>query len=275
VSAFVSMYLGPKCRVAYTTMLANLKLEFSSAVLPEGRFIKDFPGYIFYAGENRDGKLKDVMVFVLKNETNVETTVRAPRGTLQVDGQKQQVNMNLYEGKLMTFSEDRPIPLAFEEWDLEFGFAQEPKKGRPKVDDMTFVELRRERRELERLLSLPIPLQDLPPEQLQAWRQVLTKQKKDLTAPVVFHMHRQAAFSFACFAFTLVGIPLGIRVHRRETNVGIAISLVLVAVYFSFILLSQSLESRSEWAPHLIVWIPNFVFQAAGMVLLWRANKGV
>jgi lipopolysaccharide export system permease protein len=104
---------------------------------------------------------------------------------------------------------------------------------------------------------------------------MLQQQKKDIIEPVLVTMHFQFSFAFACFSFALIGIPLGIRVHRRETNVGILMALILVAVYYAFIMLGQSLAGHPEFYPHLILWLPNLIFQAVGGVLLWRANRGI
>ncbi len=276
VSAWINMQLGPQCRAAYVNLFFKLSGELmSNTQLPEGRFIRDFPGYIFYAEKNHDGKLQDVMVFVLdKNETNVTTTVRAPRGTIDLDAPNKQLVLHLFDARSVTTGE-RVLIGSSPDSVFDLSLTNSMKKTfTPGISDMTFWQLREELADLDRKLGLPPPAATNSIELLSQLKEV-RQQRKDLTEPVRVEMNRQIAFSFACFGFTLVGIPLGIRVHRRETNIGVAIALGLVLIYYAFILTAKALAARPEFAPHLIVWLPNFIFQAVGVVLLWRANRGI
>ncbi|MCX6922671.1 MAG: LptF/LptG family permease [Verrucomicrobia bacterium] len=276
LSAMVNMDIGPRCRAAYNNIRFRVLMEFTGAQLRPGVDIKDFPGYIIYVGKNHDGDLQDVQIMVLKNETNLETFVRAERGKVEVDAPNRQVIIHLFDGKTLTTRNGNTEIGAFEELPPQvIPFGKKSAKFSPAISDMTSRQLWDELYAMEGRLNLSASGQDLSPEQLRTRKRELQKLAGDPTTPIRFQIHQQIAFSFACFGFTLVGSPLGIRMHRRETNIGIAIALVLVLVYYSFIMLAKSLDTRAEYAPYLIVWLPNFIFQAVGAVLLWRANRGV
>ena len=271
LSAWINMDLGPRCRVAYKDLIYRARSELMNVRLPEKRFIRDFPGYIFYVEKNRGTNLQGVMIFKLENGTNVETTLRAPRGQFGMDTANKQLVLHLFDARSVTLSGSHVGITSFPMLTLNFDLSVATNQiSKPKISDMTFWQLRDELRDLEQQISLP-------PASYASSSQILeaARQRADLTAPIHVEMHRQIAFSFACFGFTLIGIPLGIRVHRRETNVGIAMALVLVLIYYSFVILGESLSMRPEFAPHLILWAPNFIFQAVGAVLLWRANRGI
>jgi len=269
------MELGPESRVAFKNLVYHLRAELVNVQLPEGRFIRDFPGYVVYVGKNSGGDLQDVMIIKPGSETNATTTVQAPRGRLETDATNKQLVLHLFDARSVTLGGERADIGSSPELILNFDLnASTNQIYNPKISDMTFGQLRDEMDHLELQLSMPPPAATNS-DGLRAQLREIARQRNDVTEPVRVEMNRQIAFSFACFGFTLVGIPLGIRVHRRETNVGVAIALGLVLVYYSFIILGEALSARTELAPHLIVWLPNFIFQAAGAVLLWRANRGI
>ncbi len=275
ISALINMQLGPQCRVAYVNLIFQLKGELLNAQLPEGRYIRDFPGYIFYTEKNRGGKLENVTIITLaKDATNNTTTVMAPRGLLEVDAPNKQYILHLYEPSSVTTGSHVTISSSTDGLVILDMNSATNKNYKPKITDMTFWQLREELADLEEKIGLP-PAAATNSAALRAQLAAARDQRKDLTEPIRVEMNRQVAFSFACFGFTLVGIPLGIRVHRRETNIGVAIALGLVLIYYCFVLTGQALSARPEFAPHLIVWLPNFLFQAVGAVLLWRANRGI
>ena len=272
LSAWFNMELGPRCRVAYVSLIRDLRAEIVNAQLPAGRFIRDFPGYIFYVEKNNGGKLENVMIYRLQNETNVDTTLRAARGQLRPDRANNQLILDLFDAQSVTVGERDAIS-SFPTLTLNLSLSSATNRvNKPSISDMTFLQLRQELHDLE---NLHLPVGTNASDTLRVQLKTLRQQQKDFTEPVRVAMNREVAFSFACFGFTLVGIPLGIRVHRRETNIGIAIALLLVVVYYAFIMLGQSLAARPEFCPHLILWLPNFIFQAVGAVLLWRANRGI
>ncbi len=277
ISAVVNLEVAPRCRVAYKDLLFKFRAELLSAQLPEGRFITDFPGCMFYVGKNRKHELQDIIVFIQRDGAKGRTeTYRAPRGQFHLDATNQQVIVELFDAKSVVVEGGRSYPSAASVVPIMIPLDQQPKSPKkPRITDLTFSQLQDEMREVENRLQVPVTLPKVSAAEQRVQKRELEKQLSDLTSPLRVQIHRQVAFSFACFGFTLIGIPLGIRLHRRETNVGFFVALTLVLVYYAFILASQSLATHPEWAPHLIVWLPNFIFQAVGAVLLWRANRGI
>ncbi len=274
LSAVINLEIAPRCRVAYKALFERMAGQLAGVALPEGRFVKDFSPYIIYVGRNHGRELEEVVVFIL-DPTNQTTQriITAPRGELLTTTNG--VSLTLLDALIsdqVGVSNQWLHSASSSVGPFEIKKAGTPNAVRHDISDMTYRELRAELRSAERLIGGG-DLRNLERGEMVQQLETLRQHPRDLTSPIRVQIHRQWAFSFACFGFTLVGIPLGIRAHRRETNVGIALALGLALVYYSFVIVGQSLAAHGEWAPHLLVWTPNFIFQAVGTVLLWRANR--
>jgi lipopolysaccharide export system permease protein len=86
-------------------------------------------------------------------------------------------------------------------------------------------------------------------------------------------LHKRFSFSLACFTFALVGIPLGVTAHRRETSTGFALSLMTATVYIGFIIFADTLNDQPGSMPHLIMWLPNVLFLGIGSWLFWKLSR--
>ena len=80
------------------------------------------------------------------------------------------------------------------------------------------------------------------------------------------------ALSLSCYAFVILGAALGMKIHRKESSIGIAVSLLLVFVFYFFIIIADAMVNHPEFQPHLIVWIPFVASEIIGYVLIKRAN---
>jgi len=270
LAALINLEVAPRCRVGYKELLYELGVARPTSFLVENRYLTDIPGWTIYIGRRRsDTEFEHVLLYETRNDQLVRR-VQARRASVTVDATERAIQFRLFDAEVFTRAiafgaelspaapETNQVAAAESDWSmvffgetslpLKFSSAH-PMDSRPKISEMTFTQLLAELAENQRRGIDP--------------------------TPVMVHLHRQVSFSFACLGFTMVGIPLGIRGHRRETSFGIAAGLVLTVVYYSFIILGQSWETRPHLLPHLIVWIPNFLFQGLGAWLLWRGNRGL
>jgi lipopolysaccharide export system permease protein len=273
ISAWINMDIAPRCRVEFHEILKRMGYHAAATMIPEGQFV-GVGGYTIYVKSVSGDELQDVLAFGVDPSGGYETLVSAPRGHIEVANDQAVLQMFGSQTYVRPKGSTNWGPASAGRIEIPIGQKSATQQESLKVSDMTFSQLQNELQRLEGQFSTPNS-PDLTPEEVSALRKKLVGQKIDFTLPVRVQMHRQIAFSFASFGFALVGIPLGIRAHRRETNAGFAMALLLVLVYYSFVILAQTLETRSEWAPHLILWLPNFIFQGVGSVMLWRANRGI
>ena len=82
----------------------------------------------------------------------------------------------------------------------------------------------------------------------------------------------RAVLAAACLCFVLIGIPLGIQSHRRQSSVGLAISLGVAGVFYLFCITGQSLAKHPALHAHWIVCAPMAICLVLGAILISRNN---
>lgn len=240
-------YVAPSSRVAFKQLQQDAIRAKGFAGFAAGRYL-DFGSLTLYARDASGTNLREVLVYQVSGGRRM-LDLWAPEASVTLDTNGWPLQLVLHDAQgLALFGTNSQIPIYTSEWSTNLAALRPDSVVLPKPSEMTFPQLRTE---LER-------------------RRI----SGDPVTPILVQLHRQVAFSFACIGFTLIGIPLGLRSHRRETNVGIALALLLLLAYYAFIILGQALETREAARPHLILWIPNFLFQGVGAWLLYRADRG-
>jgi lipopolysaccharide export system permease protein len=79
--------------------------------------------------------------------------------------------------------------------------------------------------------------------------------------------------SFSVLAFALIGVPLGIRVSRRETSANLGVAVALALGYYMLTVMVDWLDRHPEYRPDLLLWLPNVIFFGLAIHLFRRIEK--
>lgn len=253
---YINLSIAPQTKFMLKTLFLKLGSERPLALLDEGTYIKDFPGYVLYVGRKKANIIEDVTLYTLNNEGNVITSLRARKGIVSANPAAGKLVLDLYDvrGDLRdpkdptnmkkiragTTAQRYPVELDLRE-------IMHRVTSQKKISDLVVTELIEEIRGLRAQGVYP--------------------------SAALMEVHQRFSMAVACISFTLIGIPLGLKASRRETSIGIALSLGLALCYYFMLVLANTFKNRPYIYPEAILWFPNLAFDVIGVWLLWRVSR--
>ncbi len=250
----------PATTYAKRKLIKGMGVEDPIKLLEEGRFIREIPGYKIYVGRKNKNRVRDLIVYEVDKETGkITSSVRAESGIMTVDKEKAELKIDLFnvrgeifdldaDGGFTGFAKHYPIRLNFNEL---LGNKNVYKKRK----NMTISELAYHIRNAETENAL------LDEE----YRRI--ERSRNLV-----EANQRIALALSPFMFVLIAIPLGITSHRKESSIGMVMSLGIMFIYYIFMILSDTFDKSPHLYPWLIPWIPIVVGQLGGFYLLRRSN---
>ena len=266
-SVVVNLHFAPRAKVAVRTMLTQAITENPLDFIEEKRFINEFPGYVIYMGTREGDQLKDFWVWELDEQKQVKRFVRAASGQLGFSSESSELILRVFDATAEIrdasspedFSTGQIQTIFFEQTDFALPLDQVLGKGHKrgtKISNMDFSQLIT-LREQARADEINRGDKAISPERMRAQTQI----------------QKNCAMAFSTFSLALFGVPLAIRVGRKETYANLALALVISLTYYFLMVVVTWLEGNPALRPDLLVWVPNLLFQSAALFLIVRSAR--
>jgi len=257
----------PRARTQYDRELnAALRADPMGLIAPRV-FIRDFPGFVAYVGAKKGSELEDVWLWQLDGDRRVTRFVHATTGHLGYDEARNELILTLARAHVETRNDKNPEDFTEADPIAYFGRVEPTRLSlerlfgrvgpRQKPAWMTYSELRKEQFRLATEKVAPADVQDRDRAQMKI---TMTIQEKFNTA-------------LAALSFVIVGIPLGIKVSRRETSANLGVAVALALGYYFLTVVVGWLDRHPEYRPDLLLWVPNLIFIALGIWLFRRIDR--
>jgi LPS export ABC transporter permease LptF len=254
ICSWLNVQVAPAAQEKLRSTIFDLATRDPMALFGSDQVIDQFPGRKIYVGKKEGNRLENITVFELDENSLPMKVTFARSGMLEADLQNRRILMHLYHARYQQRDEKDPndlrtirdginmaegtLPISLEE-------LYEKEKKRPSRSALSIQQL------LEQLKS---------------------ENKREQSASRT-EINKRFSFPFACLAFAIIGVPLGVTAHRRETSVGFAVGLIVAVTYFLFVIIGDTLRGNPKVHPELLVWFPNVLFIVLGALLFRRLAR--
>ncbi|MBX7157685.1 MAG: LptF/LptG family permease [Verrucomicrobiae bacterium] len=257
LSLLNNFYLAPYAYSRMKKIVYTLASESPTSLFNDDTVVEILPGKRLYVDNKEGDVLQNLYVWDLNEDDVALRSLRASRGKVTADETNNAIVITLYDARMEERNEENPDNLSliqtgrhFEELPLHISLERLMEKS---------TKIRPNALDFGALINV-----------------VLTGRTKrsdyDFT-PILTEIQSRVAGSLSCLTFVLAAIPLAVRFHRRETSAGIGLSFLVVFVYYSLMILAKTFENHAGAYPDVLIWVPNLLFQALGLLGIAKVGR--
>lgn len=251
VCLWVNMNVVPHSKASLTEMVYEYVKRDPRSLLEPGIVQSKFKNQKVFVESRKGDSLEGFHLYRVSDgkdgrAVRADAYVHAGNVSLVVDDEKKQLRLKLIDAFIETKPESGTGEIVFakeaEPWLFDFG---SQRKKKTEADTMSNDEILRF---------------------IDANPGMETARKVEFRSEIT----RRYTFSLACLSFACVGVPLGLKSRRKDSSVGLLLSLGIGMAYFLVTVMADGFES--DVLARAILWAPNVFCVVLGIVLFRRAR---
>ena len=254
ICLWLNVQVAPAAQEKLRSTIFDLATRNPMALFGSDQVIDQFPGRKIYVGKKEGNKLENITVFELNDDALPIRVTYARSGMLEADLENKRILMHLYQARYQQRDENAPLDLT----KIRDGINMAEGTLPIGLDDLYEKAKKRPSRSALSIEQLVEQLKSPSSRERSASRTEINK---------------RFSFPISCLAFALIGVPLGVTAHRRETSIGFAMGLIVAISYFLFVIIGDTLRANPKVHPELLVWFPNVLFLVLGTFLFRRLAR--
>jgi len=247
-SLYLALEVQHVGRYKFISLLNSIISRKINATIDERVFFDRLPNTVMYVNEkpSGDSTLKGVFIYD-KSDPKKPKFISAQRGSLIPDDTGRGIVLNLKNGNIYTGDRQTYRMIRYSNYTFSLYTGEMEER---------FMKGERE-----------MPLSEIIKN--------IKKMKAQNKSPIGFEveMHKRFSLPFACLVFSLLGAPLGVRVHRGGRYSGVGTGVVMIIVNYVLLMLGEGLGRGGQIQPALALWMPNIIMGTFAWFLIYKASR--
>jgi lipopolysaccharide export system permease protein len=246
----------PMANYASSNLHYRIIQEKAAVGIQEGIFNQDFEGLIILVNKKNPRENSFQEVLIRSEKGRIPYTIIAREGALISDPGNFRVTLKLTDGSIHHLDSRNPAVyhlITFSSYYLNLNL-----KG-----------------PLSKIAKMSKDIFSMTTREIQEKISSLRSQRKTTTVNTyLIELYKRSSIPFACLAFALFGIPLGMRISRGGKSFGFGISVILIIIYYILLTFSIRIGEQGIITPRLAMWFPDIFLGILGLILLRKINQG-